>query len=205
MLLPSTESSQLCTVVWFIMVTEVCQDWCSSVFCLHNIYHSWLWLNCFHGGIFDNLKNASGGSTAFLPAALASSSASMFFALSMCWTVNPLKKPSIPRTVARYLSSVLSLAMHSFSIWPAITLESVFRTQRWTPIAHNLRSPNSTASYLSILLLHLSASMVNCSRATYLNLIPEGDFNIVVAPAPETSQAPSQYTCHGVSTTVPSV
>jgi hypothetical protein len=58
---------------------------------------------------------------------------------------------------------------------------------------------------LTMLLLHLSASAVNCSRATYLNLLSNGDFSIAVAPAPETPQAPSQYTFHGVSTIVPSV
>jgi hypothetical protein len=95
--------------------------------------------------------------------------------------------------------------MHSFSIWPTITLESVFRTQRWTPIAHILWRPNSTVSYSTMLLLHLSASAVNYSRATYLNLIPEGDFNIAAAPAPETPQALSQYTYHGVLRIAPSV
>jgi hypothetical protein len=105
--------------------------------------------------------------------------------------VNPLKKPSILQTAARYLSSVSSIAMHSFSIWPAITLESIFKTQRWTPIARNLRRPSSTTSYSVMLLLQLSASAVNCSHAAYLNLIPEGDFNIDAAPTPETPKAPS--------------
>jgi hypothetical protein len=36
---------------------------------------------------FVTWKNTSGGSTAFLAAALASSSASVFFALSMCSTI----------------------------------------------------------------------------------------------------------------------
>jgi hypothetical protein len=35
--------------------------------------------------------------------------------------------------------------------------------------------------------------------------MPEGDIKIAAAPAPETHQAPSQYTCHGVSITGPSV
>jgi hypothetical protein len=51
-------------------------------------------------------------------------------------------------------------------------------------------------------MLHLSTSAVNYNSATYLSLMPEGDFSIVVALAPKTPQAPSQYTCHGVSTTV---
>jgi hypothetical protein len=106
---------------------------------------------------------------------------------------------------ARYLSSVSSFAMHSFSICPVITLKSIFRTQHWTPIAHNLRRPSNTAWYSAMLLLHLSASMVNCSRVVYLNLIPEGDFNMSAVPAPETPHALSQYTYHSVSMTVPSV
>jgi hypothetical protein len=106
---------------------------------------------------------------------------------------------------ARYLYSVSSLAMHSFSIWPAITLESVLRMQRWTPIARNLWRPSSTTSYSAMLLLYLFASTVKCNRAAYLSLIPKGDFNITAAPALETPQAPTQCTWHGVSTTVPSV
>jgi hypothetical protein len=136
-------------------------------------------------------KNTFGGSSDFLAAALASSSASVFFTLSMCSNVNPLKNVSILQTSSRYLSSVLSLAMHSFSIWLAITLESIFRMQRCTPNACNLWRPNSIASYSAMLLLHLSASALNYSHAAYHNLIPEGDFNIAAAPAPEAPQAPS--------------
>jgi hypothetical protein len=150
-------------------------------------------------------KNTSGGSSDFLAAALDSSSTSVFYALSMCSTVNPLKNVSILRMTSKYLSSVSSLAMHSFSIWLAITLEYVFRMQHCSPSAHNLWRPNSTALYSAMLLLHLSAFALNCSCDAYLNLIPKGDFNIAAAPAPEAPQAPSHYTCHGVSTTVPSV
>jgi hypothetical protein len=50
--------------------------------------------------------------------------------------------------------------MQSFSICLAITLESVFNVQLWTPMAHNLRSPNSTTSYSAILLVHLSVSVI---------------------------------------------
>jgi hypothetical protein len=166
------------------MVPEVCHDWCSPTFSLHNVYHSWLWLNYFPG------------------LALASSSASMFFALSMCLTVNPLKKFSILQTTARYLSRVSSLAMHSFSIWLAITLESIFRVQHWTPIAHNLRRPSNTAAYLAMLLLHLSISTTNCNHVAYLNFMPKGDLSIIAAPAPKISQTPSQYTYHGASMNV---
>jgi hypothetical protein len=38
------------------MVMEVCQNWHPQIFSLHNIYHSWFWLNYFHGGVFDNLE-----------------------------------------------------------------------------------------------------------------------------------------------------
>jgi hypothetical protein len=60
---------------------------------------------------------------------------------------------------------------------------------------------SSIASYSAMLLLHLSDSAMNCRHAAYHNSIPEGDFNIATAPAPETPQAPSQYTCHDESTT----
>jgi hypothetical protein len=45
----------------------------------------------FIDGSLITWKNISGGSTAFLAVALASSSASVFFVLSTCSTVNPLK------------------------------------------------------------------------------------------------------------------
>jgi hypothetical protein len=51
-------------------------------------------------------KNTSGGITAFLAAASTNLSASLFFVLSMYWTVNPLKNLSILRTGARCLSKV---------------------------------------------------------------------------------------------------
>jgi hypothetical protein len=63
--------------------------------------------------------------------------------------------------------------------------------KRWTTIAHNLRRPNSTATYSAMLLLHLSASVMNYSRAAYLNLMAECDFSIAAAPALETPQASS--------------
>jgi hypothetical protein len=120
-----------------------------------------------------------------MAAIFASSSASIFFVLSICSTVNPLKKFSILQTGARYLSRVLSLAVHSFSIRLTTTLESVFRMQCRTPVAHNLRRPSSTASYSTILLPHLSVCTMNYSHAVYLNLMLEGDINIAAAPAPE--------------------
>jgi hypothetical protein len=101
--------------------------------------------------------------------------------------------------MAKYLSKVASLAMHYFSIWLAITLESVFSVQFWTPIARNLRNPNNIASYSAMLLLHLSIYAVNYKHAVYLSLMPEGDIRIAAAPAL------SQYTCHSVSIIEPSV
>jgi hypothetical protein len=105
----------------------------------------------------------------------------------------------------RYLSSVVSLAIHFFSISSAITLKSIFRMQFWTPMTHSLRSPNNTASYLAILFVHLFFSFVNCNRVAYLSLMSEGDTRIVAALAPALPQAPSQYTYHYVSVTGPSV
>jgi hypothetical protein len=84
-----------------------------------------------------------------------------------------------------YLSKIASLAMHSFSIWLTVTLESAFNMQFWTPIALNLRRPNSTASYSTILLMHFSVSAVNWKCAVYLSLVPEGDIRIAGALAPE--------------------
>jgi hypothetical protein len=105
----------------------------------------------------------------------------------------------------KYLSKVASLAMHSFSIWLTSTLEFIFNMQFWTPIPLNLRRPNSTASYSAILLLHFPISAVNCKNAVYLSLVPEGNIRIAGALAPEAPQAPSKYTCHGVSITGPSL
>jgi hypothetical protein len=51
--------------------------------------------------------------------------------------------------------------------------------------------------------VHLSISLVICSRVTYLSLTPKGDIKIVEAPAPALPQAPSQYTSHGDSGTRP--
>jgi hypothetical protein len=51
-----------------------------------------------------------------------------------------------------------------------------------------MQRPNSTASYLAILLLHLSIFAVNYKRASYHSLMTEGDIRIAVAPAPEAPQ-----------------
>jgi hypothetical protein len=48
-------------------------------------------------------------------------------------------------------------------------------------------------------MLHLSVSAVNCKRVTYLSLMSEGDIRIATTPTLEIFQAPSQYSCHGVS------
>jgi hypothetical protein len=72
-------------------------------------------------------------------------------------------------------------------------------------MAHSLRSPNSIALYSAILLVHLSISLMNCRPAAYLNLMLEGEIRTVAALASVLHQAPSQYTCHGVSVTKPSI
>jgi hypothetical protein len=84
--------------------------------------------------------------------------------------------------VARYLSKVASLAMHSFSIWPAITFESVSVYSSGLP----LLSTCGTALYSATLLMHVSVSAVNCKHAAYLSLMSKGDIQIVVARALET-------------------
>jgi hypothetical protein len=162
-------------------------------------------LTVFMKGSSITWRNTSGGSTAFLAVAFVSSSASMFFVLYIYRIMNPLKKFSILRIAARYLSRVSSLAMHCFSIWLAITLESIFIIQCWIPIARNLRRPSNTASYSAIFLMQLFVSAVNCSHTAYLSLMPEGEISIAAVLALETPQALSQCTCHGVSNTMPSV
>jgi hypothetical protein len=89
--------------------------------------------------------------------------------------------------------SVRSFVEYSFSTWPATTLESVLIMHVVTPSARNLRSPRMTASYSAILLVHLSDSKANLSRATYLYLTPVGDVMIAAAPAPAWHDAPSQW------------
>jgi hypothetical protein len=72
-------------------------------------------------------KNTSAGKGVLRAAAFASSLALVFLFLSMYSTVKPLKKFFILLTRDRYFSRVGSLAIHSFSICPATTLESVRR------------------------------------------------------------------------------
>jgi hypothetical protein len=74
--------------------------------------------------------------------------------------------------------------MHSFSICPATTLESVRRIHLLMLMACNLRSPNKVALYSAILLVHLSIPLLNTNLAAYRSLIPEGEVNMVAAPAP---------------------
>jgi hypothetical protein len=78
--------------------------------------------------------------------------------------VKPLKKFSIVLSKPRYFFRVGSLAMHSFSICPTTTLESVHRMHLCTPMALNFRSPSKMASYYVMLLVHLLASLLNCNR-----------------------------------------
>jgi hypothetical protein len=55
--------------------------------------------------------------------------------------------------------------IHSFSILLETTFESVRSTHVWTPMALNLRCPSNMTSYLAMLFVHLSASLVNCNLA----------------------------------------
>jgi hypothetical protein len=48
-----------------------------------------------------------------------------------------------------------------------------------------------TASYSTILLVHLSKSIVKLNRATYLYLAPKGEVRTTTAPATLCPQAPS--------------
>jgi hypothetical protein len=72
-------------------MVNVCYDWCSPVFSLYDIYHFGSGSTVFTEGSSITWKNTSGGSTAFLVTALASSSASVFFVLSICLTIYTLK------------------------------------------------------------------------------------------------------------------
>jgi hypothetical protein len=72
---------------------------------------------------------------------------------------------SIFLTRARYFLRVGSLVMHSFSICPVTTLEFVQRIHLWTPMTLNFWSPVRIASYSAMLLVHLSASLLNCNHA----------------------------------------
>jgi hypothetical protein len=77
-----------------------------------------------------------------------------------------------------------SLAEYSFSIWPAMTLESVLMMHVATPRAHSLRSPRMTASYSAMLFVHLSDCSAKLRRVAYLYLTSAGDVMIAAAPAP---------------------
>jgi hypothetical protein len=72
-------------------------------------------------------QNTSIGRGVMRAAAFVSLLALNFLFLSIYSIVKPLKKNSILLTRARYFSKVSSLAMDSFSICPATTLESVRR------------------------------------------------------------------------------
>jgi hypothetical protein len=65
-------------------------------------------------------------------------SASSFLFRSMCCSVNPLNCFSRLRTTDRYCMRTGSLEEHSFSIWPATILESVFTIHVATPRARSL-------------------------------------------------------------------
>jgi hypothetical protein len=63
-----------------------------------------------------------------------------------------------------------SLTMQSFSLCPAIILESIFTMQVFTLRAPNFWSPNMTTSYSAILSVHLSYSCAMLRQAAYLYL-----------------------------------
>jgi hypothetical protein len=77
-----------------------------------------------------------------------------------------------------------SLAEQSFSIWPVTILESVLTMHIVTPRARSLQSPRMTASYSTILFVHLSVSSAKQRRAAYLYLSLVGDVIIVAVPRP---------------------
>jgi hypothetical protein len=65
-----------------------------------------------------------------------------------------------------------------------MTLESVLMMHVVTPRARSLRSPRMTASYSTMLFVHLSHSSVELIHEAYLYLTPTGDVMIAVAPVP---------------------
>jgi hypothetical protein len=93
-------------------------------------------------------KKTSTGKGVLRATAFANSLALAFLFLSIYSTLKPLKKFSILLTKARYFSRVGSLAMHSFSICPATTLESMRRMHLCTPMALCFRSPSMMARTL---------------------------------------------------------
>jgi hypothetical protein len=72
-------------------MTKVCCDWCSPILSLYNVYILGSYSTVFTEVSSMVWKNMFGGSTIFLAATLASSSAFVYFVLSMYLTVNPLK------------------------------------------------------------------------------------------------------------------
>jgi hypothetical protein len=62
----------------------------------------------------------------------------------------------------------------------------------WTPMALNFWSPSNMVSYFTMLLVHLSASLLNYILAAYHSLIPEGEMSMAADLAPVAPQAPSQ-------------
>jgi hypothetical protein len=83
-------------------------------------------------------KNTSDGNGSPFTVAFASMSASSFLFRSMSCSVNPLNCFSRLRTTDRYCMRTGSLEEHSFSIWLATILESVFTIHVATPRARSL-------------------------------------------------------------------
>jgi hypothetical protein len=129
-------------------------------------------------------KNTSDSNGSPFADAFASMSASSFLFRSMCCSVNPLNCFYRLHTTDRYCMRTGSLAEQSFSIWPTTILELVFTIHVATPRALSFRSPRMTASYSSMLFMHLSYSSAKLRRATYLYLRLVGDVMIAAVPAP---------------------
>ena len=124
----------------------------------------------------------------YLLAAFASSFASAFSALSICFSVNPWNLRSSALTVARYLTSSGSLTTYSFLTCQATTWESVFACTVFAPSAFALLRPSMRPSYSAILFVALNSSL-----AAYFMWRPDGAIKTAKAPAPRCPQASSVY------------
>jgi hypothetical protein len=112
-------------------MAKVCHYRSSPVFALYYVNDSIVLIDAS-----DMIcRKTSFGKGVLHAAAFASLSALVFLFLSIYSTVKPLKKFSILLTKARYFLRVGSLVMHSFSIYPATTLESVCRMHLCTLMA----------------------------------------------------------------------
>jgi hypothetical protein len=86
----------------------------------------------------------------------------------MFCSVNPLDYFSRHHTADRYCMRTGSLVEQSFSIWLTTILESVLTIHVATPRALSFQSPRMTASYSTILFVHLFDSSAKIRCATYI-------------------------------------